>query len=220
MLTASVEQKIKQILNVFETGKATPQYDAVFVYPDGLKGRRQVTLSFGFTEDGSNLGKLLTTYSALNGSYASQFAPFLPKLGTGVLATSNTFKELLKETAQKDAFFCECQDFCFNALYLRKGIERAAEFGIKTNLGIAIICDSVLHGSLETVSRLFVAARPSRGGDEKTWCIEYVKARKQWLISKGKPLSDCVYRMNAFEDAIKKDNWDLSQLFNANGTVI
>ena len=220
MLTASVENKVIQILSCFETGRKEVKYDAVYVYNDGKNRRRQVTLSYGFTEDGGNLYKMLQFYEISNGKYSDQLLPYLPKIGTGVLHSSESFKTLLKEVAQKDDFFNACQDFAFRALYLKRGYEKADGYGIKTNLGIAVVIDSVLHGSLDTVADTFREARPSRGGNEKLFITAYVNARKKWLISKGIPLSNTVYRMTAFEDAISKDNWDLSKPFNANGIII
>ena len=220
MLTQSVEKKISQILNVFETGQKNVKYDAIYIYPDGRNGRRQVTLSYGLTEDGGNLGKLLQIYNIANGQYSDQLLPYFPKIGTGVLHNSDSFKVLLKEAAIKDDFFNECQDFCFRALYLKKGYEKAKEYGIITNLGIAVIVDSVLQGSLDAVSLTFREARPSKGGEEKTFIKAYLNARKKWLISKGAPLSNSIYRVASFQKAIDSDNWNLSKPFDANGTII
>ena len=220
MLTASVENKIIQILSCFETGRKEVKYDAVYVYNDGKNRRRQVTLSYGFTEDGGNLYKMLQFYEISNGKYSDQLLPYLPKIGTGVLHSSESFKTLLKEVAQKDDFFNACQDFAFRALYLKKGCDKAEEYGVKSNLGIAVIIDSVLHGSLEYVANLFPEARPSRGGNEKIFIKAYCEARQKWLTSKGVPLSNTIYRPIAFLDAISKGNWDLGQPFLANGVII
>lgn len=218
--TMSLDQKIRSILIAFEMGRKEPRYDAIYVFPDGRNRRRQVTLSYGYTEDSGSLYKLLQFYTIADGQFADQLLPYLPKIGTGKLHNSDSFKSLLIEAAQKDAFFCECQDFAFKALYLNRGYTKAAEYGIKTNLGIAVIVDSVLHGSLDVVSNLFREARPSRGGNEKEFIKAYCDAREKWLKSKGEPLSNTTYRPQAFKKAIELGDWDLSQNFNANGIII
>lgn len=220
LVSQYVEDKIKKILSKYETGNTDIRHDAVYVYADGLNKRKQVTLSYGFTEDGGNLIKLLRVYFVLNGKYSALLSPFAEKIGKGVLWDSKPFIELLKEAAQKDPFFCDCQDFCFEALYLNRGQDKAVEYGIKTHLGIAVITDSVLHGSLDTVAASFPEARPSRGGDEKIFIKAYLNARRKWLILRGGDLANSVYRVDGFLDAISKDNWDLTQPFIANGTKI
>lgn len=220
MLDAKTENKVIQILSVFETGQKTVRYDGVYVMPDGKNKRRQVTLSYGFTEDGGNLSKVLQFYILSNGRFAYQTAPFVEKIGTGTLYKSDTFKALLKEAAQKDPFFNACQDFAFRALYLKRGYEKAEEFGIETNLGKAVIIDSVLHGSLDYVANLFSEARPSRGGDEKIFIKAYLNAREKWLSESSALLADTVYRVRGFREAVKMNDWDLLKPFDANGTLI
>ena len=204
----------------FEMSSKSIKYDSVFLLKDGLNGRKQTTLSVGFTEDGGNLGKLLNVYSLLNGEYKEQFAPFLPKIGKGTLANSNTFITLLKEAAQNDPFFCECQEFAYRALYMMPAFRKCEQMGIKTALGVLVVVDSVLHGSLETVAAMFAYPRPSRGGDEKEYIAQYVNKRRSWWEKHDNNPNGTTYRMDCMIQNIKNDNWDLSKPFVANGVTI
>jgi hypothetical protein len=65
---------IRRVLSVAETGK--PEWDpaAVYVYGDGNDGRKQCTLSIGFTADGGNLRKVLECYLEDDGSYSDRLS--------------------------------------------------------------------------------------------------------------------------------------------------
>jgi chitosanase len=218
-MNEAIENKIIAIMAKFETGRDKVAYDGVYVYNDGRNKRPQVTLSYGFTEDGGNLIIVLQAYFLLRGVYWLKLRPYLTDVGRGVLHKNEKFKNLLREMAS-DPIFRKIQDLCFVSLYINKGYSKADEYGVKTHLGIAVIIDSVLHGSLDDVANEFPELRPSRGGNEKIWVKAYLNARIKWLTDKGKPLSNTTYRPLSFLDAIEKDNWDLSKPFIANGTTI
>jgi len=218
-MNKAIENKLIAILSIFETGNPNVAYDGVYVFNDGINKRPQVTLSYGFTEDGGNLIIVLQSYFLLKGKYSLRLRPYLTDVGKGVLWKNDKFKDLLREMAS-DPVFRRVQDLCFFALYITRGYNKAVEYGVKLPLSIAVIVDSVLHGSIDEVAMEFPELRPSKGGNEKVWVKAYLNARIKWLQSKGKPLSNTTYRAESFLDAIQKDNWNLDKPFIANGTKI
>src|ERR1700752_4541836 len=93
---------IRRILSVAETDKPTWDPAAVYIYGDGKGGRKQCTLSIGFTADGGNLTKVLERYVAAEGTYGPQLAPHIAALKAGNPGTDSDFIKLLKEIGKKD----------------------------------------------------------------------------------------------------------------------
>lgn len=223
------EQKMQSVLNVFETGKTELDHSGVYVYPDGLNSRKQVTLGIGFTEDsfddGGSLGSVLTIYVESRGQYAYKLFDYIKKLGTGTLWKDDEFKELLKKAAQNDLLFRECQDYTYRALYVHPARRGADLLNLIHPLSILVVQDSYLHGSFDRVRKLFAEVPPVNGGDEKEWVTAYCKARRKWWLNNSKnPYMGIEgkgsYRMDCFLDAIKRGNWDLSLPINSNGVKI
>jgi chitosanase len=215
-----LDEKIIKFASAIETGNIKVRYADVYIYGDGANRRRQVTLSYGFTEDQGNLLRLLKVYDATEGVYSLQFEKFLPLIGTGVLHESVEFIELLKKAAKSDNHFCDCQDFVFDALYVERAKRKAIEYGIFTELGLMIVTDSILQGSFDKVANKFPEKRPSKGGDEKVFLKAYLVARKKWLLGCGGNLANSVYRVNDLLAAVEAGNWDLSQPILANDILI
>lgn len=224
------EQKIRQVLCVFENAQKSPQYDGVFLYNDGYNDRKQVTLGIGFTEDGGfpddgSLAKLLKTYIICEGRYADSLVPFIPKLAKGKLAYDTSFHALLKN-ACKDPQFIETQDFVYRSLYTMKARNMFRDLGLTTALSALVVEDSYLHsGSLKLVRKLFTEVPPSLGGEEKAWIIAYCKARREWWKwhkknpHKGEE-GDGTYRMDCFLKCISEDNWSLEKPILTNGIIV
>ena len=62
---------------------------------------------------------------------------------------------------------------------------------------------------------------PKNGGDEKTWIKQYVTTRDEWLrYYTNTILRKTVDRTECFQDAINKNNWDLSKIIDANRTFV
>jgi hypothetical protein len=88
---------IRRILSVAETDKPEWNPASVYVYSDGKDGRKQCTLSIGFTADGGNLTKVLERYVKLKGAYGPQLTPYIEMLKNGSPGTSSEFIKLLDE---------------------------------------------------------------------------------------------------------------------------
>ena len=226
MLPASVEKKISQILNVFETGKKEGDPSNVTIFKDGLKSlradRKQLSYGKKQTTESYGLRGLIQLYCNMKGAkYASYFKQKLSIIGRVSLVDNETFIDMLKK-AGTDPVMSKAQELFFENEYG----QRAKAFFLKNEftlpLSYAVIFDSIIHSGQirDDIRNMFSEVPPSKGGDEREWVYQYVLNRKKWLKSKGIPLSNTVYRMTAFEDAISKDNWDLSKPFNANGIII
>lgn len=223
------EDKMQAVLNVFETGKTELAYDGIYIYEDGLNKRKQVTLSLGFTEDswddGGSLGSLLAIYIESRGRYANQLFGYIRKVGTGVLWKDESFKALLKQAAQNDLLFCECQDYTYKALYVHPARRKTEQLGLTLALSALVVEDSFLHGSFDNVRTLFPEVPPSKGGDEKAWIKAYCIARREWWKNhtknpwKGQD-GKGTYRMDCFLDCIARGNWELNLPINSNGVKI
>src|ERR1700756_3250794 len=120
---------IRRILSVAETGR--PEWDpsSVYIYNDGPKQCRQITLSIGFTEFGGNLKKVLAHYCSQGGELAEQLNPYLDKLGDAPSkATDTKFLAWLKQ-AGKEELMASVQIEMFESLYLGPAIDWGEKYG-------------------------------------------------------------------------------------------
>ncbi len=206
----NLTDKISRVLNCFENDSASPEtdYKSVYVYPDGNNDRRQVTLGRGFTEDGGNLKKVVERYIAKGGANAEYFTSVLPYVGHGRLADDIQFKEHLK-MAGDEPVMREAQDEIFVSAYLQPAFDWASNRQFVLPLSIAVIADSFLHSGtmLDFLMKRFPESKPVAGGNERVWIKQYLRTRAAWLVSKGKPLSNTLYRPAFFLGEIEKDNW-------------
>jgi chitosanase len=204
---------IRRILSVAETDRPEPDPAAVYVYPDGDGGRRQCTLSIGFTADGGNLRKVLERYAEAGGSYGAQLAPYIAELKSGSPGTDAEFIALLKQAGTKDPLMKQVQEQMFEELYLGPAFEWAAEHGFGKALSHLVIADSFLHSGsmLGFLMQRFPEKKPKDGGNEEIWIYQYANARRGWLSShSNKLLHNTVYRCDCFLREIGRDNWDLA----------
>lgn len=218
---------IRRILSVAETGK--PEWDpsAVYVYADDNRfkpSRKQVTLSIGFTEGGSNLRKVLQRYVDKGGALAVSFAGYLPTIGSGpTLASDPQFISLLK-SAGKEPAMAQAQKECFEEFYLGPAFAWAKKYGFTQPLSFLVIADSYLHSGsmLGFLMDKFAEKKPVDGGDEQAWIKAYLNARKAWLANHSNSvLRGTVYRANCYIAETHRDNWDLAQApVNMHGTGV
>jgi chitosanase len=205
---------IRRILSVAETDKAEWDPAAVYIYADGNGGRKQCTLSIGFTADGGNLVKVLERYVEKEGAYGAGLAPYIALLKRGNAGTDPSFVRLLKEVGNKDPLMMQVQEEMFDKLYLGRAFAWASKFGFALPLSYLIIADSFLHSGsmLDFLMSRFPEKKPASGGDSKKWITEYTKTRKDWLANHSNHLlRNTVYRCNCFLTQIENDNWHLDQ---------
>jgi chitosanase len=219
-----VRALILRVLNVAETGRPDGKPHAVYIYPDGKNGRKQVTLGVGFTEDGGNLEKVIKRYIAMKGAFANQLSVHLPQIGKGTLAAEKKFHQLLKQAGEQDPLMAEAQNEQFNKIYLEPAFSWHTKNGFTLPLSFLVISDSYLHsgGIREALRNKFKENPPAQGGDEKAWVKSYVEARYQWLSThSNKLLRNTVYRTQCFRNEIARENWALERLpIHINGVAV
>lgn len=223
MITPGIKTKIIRIVNVFETGTPDGKYDALVIFPDGRNGSRQITYGRSQTTEQGNLRNLLERYIALNGVFAEDLRPYIPKVGSVPLVNDKAFKALLKKSAKEDAVMRQAQDETFEILYFQPALHffNAEQFALP--LSLLVIYDSYIHsGSIPAFLRSrFPERTPLRGGDEKAWIKAYTKTRQHWLAThKKKILHPTVYRTKTFLNEMDKGNWMLDLPVTTQGITI
>ncbi|WP_310559704.1 chitosanase [Flavobacterium sp.] len=220
--------KISQTVNVFETGSINGKYDAISIYADGpiIGGNRikQITYGRSQTTEYGVLKILVQQYIANNGLYANAMKPYVAKIGKQPsLCTDAVFKNALKNAGKLDPIMRTTQDSFFDQLYYQPAFTWFSSMMFTQPLSLLVIYDSYIHSGsiLPFLRNKFPASVPKNGGDEKTWIKQYVAVRDEWLrFHSNTVLRNTVYRTECFQDAINKNNWDLSQTINANGTMV
>lgn len=216
--TPELIRLISRMLNAFENDSASPEtdYGSIYIYHDGNDHRRQITLGRGFTADGGNLRKVIDRYEKLGGERAEDFQDHL-----ALNPDDTELLELLKSTS-KEKIMQDAQDQIFTEVYLQPAFNWADANGFQYPLSYAVVADSFLHSGtmLQFLMNRFAEKKPANGGDEKTWIKAYVTTRRAWLESKGKPLSNTLYRPDFFLTQIGADNWNFNPPLIANGSNI
>ena len=204
---------IRRVLSVAETD--SPEWDPgqTYVYPDGTDGRKQATVSIGFTADGGNLRKMLEMYIYELGAFGTAFIPWVTALKAGDPCTEKEFRDLVRSAAN-DPKFAKIQQQAFDDLYLGPAFVWGKDHGFALPLSYLVIADSFLHsGSISSSLRnKFPEKVPGDGGDEKAWTKAYLKVRRDWLANHSRQiLHATVYRCDCYLKEVDKDNWQLAE---------
>jgi len=221
MVTSEQKHVIDCVLAIFETGKipTTAAYSTCTVLSDGAGisyGKHQATDKSG------SLDLVSKRYVKLNGIHAEALSGYLPQLSSNESTKINPKEiypewlnqliELLK-TAGADPLMQQAQDEIFDELYWLPAVKIATEIGLQTALGQLTIYDTCIHsgaGNVSKIRKLFPEAAPVNGGDEKTWVLAYIAARKNWLQTRENPIvHKTVYRMDELKKIADADNWNL-----------
>lgn len=205
--------KIRNVLIVAEQGSQTMKYGSVYIFNDGPGGCRQVTLSIGFTQFGSNLGKVVKAYGEAAGTLSKQLLPYASRMKDSSLVGDARFINFLKE-AGKDPVMQKTQDGTFDAVYLKPAIDWGQNEGFTLPLSLLVIADSFLHSGsiLQLIRNRFPEKTPKNGGDEKKWISQYTNARQDWLANhSNKILHNTIYRTKYYKQLIADNDWELEK---------
>lgn len=219
---SDIKIKIQKIVNVFESGTPDGDYGCVSLYEDGPNGIKQITYGKSQTTEWGNLSDLVKMYVNNDGQYSDVLQAFLDDIGHSSLVNDKNFIHILKQ-ASKDPIMRTTQDEFFDKHYWEPAKSWVVKNGFKTNLAMLVIYDSFIHSGsiLKFLRDKFSEKVPVNGGDEKKWIVEYCKARLNWLKNHSNPiLQKTTYRVKDFLVAQELDNWDLNQVFSANGQKI
>ena len=211
MLTDLQKKAAQAIVNVFETGKAQGDYGRVTVMPGDsghlTYGRSQTTLASG------NLHLLVKSYCETDGAgYAKDLTKYLTRLAQRDVTLDQDMKlRTLLRDAGLDPVMQTTQDGFFDRVYWLPAIREASGIGIESGLGSSVVYDSTIHGSWKRMRDLTIQQydTPTAIGANE-WVEKYVAVRRDWLANHPNPLlHKTVYRMEAFQDLIDQDKWEL-----------
>lgn len=211
MLTPTQKQTAQSIVNLFETGVVLGDYGSVTVIPGDTGhltfGRSQTTLSSG------NLLDLLQRYCGNHGArFGHRLERWLPRFEASDVALDSELRlhNLLRATAD-DPIMRETQDMFFDDVYWQPAARNAANLGITSPLGVAVVYDSTVHGSWKAIRDRTIAKAGSLSAlGEKNWIKAYVNTRHAWLSTHPRSdLRKTAYRMEAFQRLIDQGYWGL-----------
>ena len=217
-----IKEVVRKIINCFENGKAESDYSSVYIYKDGPKQVRQITLGFGITQYG-NMRRLLELYKNDGGVFSDKLSPYITKMGSDSTVNDKQFIANLQKAAREDAIMRAAEDKVYEEVYLKGAIKFCENNGFVTPMGLAVALDSTVHsGNLPASLRIKVEEKtPKEGGDEKVWLQEYCKVRRNWLANHSRTiLHGTVYRMDFFLKQMAAKNWDLVGEMRPNGVKI
>lgn len=213
---------IQSILSVFETGRPEGDYGAVVILPDGAGisyGKHQAT------DAGGNLDAILLRYLDLGGARGDELSPYLERLRHNETAAFTSLEsspkwvqdlaKLLQDLGRTDATMRRAQDKVFDEAYWRPCVDHCNAMELELPLSICLVYDTCIQSGSAAVSRMrrrFAQVPPSRGGDERTWALAYMRARRAWLANYGEPghiVRRTVVRMDTLMKIAADDNWML-----------
>mgnify|MGYP001163401394 CR=1 FL=1 len=211
MLTPTQKQTAQSIVNLFETGSVLGDYGSVTVIAGDTGhltfGRSQTTLTSG------NLLNLLQRYCDNAGArFDARLRAWLPRLAAVDLSLDGELRlhNLLRASAD-DPIMRETQDQFFDEVYWRPAARTAANLGISSPLGVAVVYDSAVHGSWIKMRDATIQQAGSFAAlGERRWIAAYVATRHAWLARHPRAdLRRTVYRMVAFQRLIEQGYWGL-----------
>ncbi len=205
--------KALAVVNIFETGQPFGEYAALAVLNDaaGISyGISQFTHRSGslysvvrlYLDNGGKIGRATLIGNLLRLRSATAAA-------IDSAANDRTLKNALRAAAVTREMRAAQHQVALER-YLGPAIEACSGSGFTLPLSLAVIYDSIIHGSWEMVrDRVRLdRSRTSAASYEKLWITEYVKKRHTWL--RGIPrLRSTSYRTVFFLAQIIAGNWDL-----------
>jgi hypothetical protein len=209
------------IVKIFETSKPFGDYSAVAVLDDGAG------ISYGisqFTHKSGSLHAVLERYDKLGGIILGPLRDAQTDFASGrnILKHSNNkqIRTALKNLG-KDPLMQQAQREIAFEKYLRPALEACEGSNFVLPLSLAVIYDSINHGSYAKIRDRVEIPIPGNGSMpavtfEKLWITEYTKKRDQWLESVPR-LAKTDYRTDFFLAQIGRGNWQLKLPMNVHG---
>lgn len=209
------KELIIKILNVFENDSQSPNTDfsSIYIYADGTKNRRQVTLGRGFSECGGSLWMVFEEYDSNGGKNGEKLNSYKKKSCTATLPEDKEFLALIHDSCDEKAMR-SAQDTIYDRVYWSHGEQWFDQNGFTLPLSMAVIQDSYLQSGeiLDFLRKRFDERTPKDGGDEKEWITQYINTRNSWLENHSrKILRNTTYRTHFFQKQIANSNWDLDK---------
>ena len=210
------------IVHIFETSKPLGDYSAVAVLDDGAG------ISYGinqFTHRSGSLAKVVSRWRlAVSSDRDDYWRDVIRRLNTrtkasiAALSADAELKQALK-LAGKDPEMQAAQRAVMEEMYLQPAIDACEGSHFELPLSLAVIYDSINHGSYERIRDRVAVSRqfyPNGNEFEKAWIVDYVRERSRWLRS-VKRLQKTAYRPEFFLKQISVGNWHLKTPMTVHG---
>lgn len=213
--TRTDKLKALAIVHVFETSRPMGNFAALAVLDDGAG------ISYGISQFTHRSGALLDVvkrYLDAGGAVAAE--AIRARLATLQDKSTAAIRRLGSDAEFRSALVAaagtremrSAQIDTSNALYLQPAIDICRRLGFTRPLSLAVIYDSVVHGSFNRVAR--TVKMPA--SDEQAWIEAYVRRRDQWLLGYSR-LAKTRYRTRFFLGQIAAGNWGLELPISVNG---
>ncbi len=193
------------IVRIFETGRAEGDHSACVVLNDGAG------ISYGayqFTHRSGSLAEVADAYLAtgcpVGASVIASRIGVLRNTGRASLAAAAADARL-RRALRAAGVTSEMRSVQFEVAvrrYLQPAIGFCLKRGFVTPLALAVVYDSIIHGSFQRI------AQQVRATAEAAWIREYLMRRDAWLGS-VKRLAVTRYRTRFFLAEVRRGNWDL-----------
>jgi len=199
--------KAMAIVNIFETSHPFGDYAAFAVLDDGAG------VSYGinqFTHRSGSLGSVVERYlnngGKIGAAVLTAALPTLRKRSASAIAKLSSdirVKNSLRAAAVTREMK-KAQEQVALEKYLQPALDVCEERNFIHPLSLAVVYDSINHGSWERISR-----NTDPRADEKAWVLEYIRRRHNWLSNEPR-LRSTTYRTEFFLRQIAIGNWELS----------
>lgn len=226
MTSATPRQKAacRAILSTFETLPPTsrPKYSEFAVLRDGAG------ISYGAhqgTDRSDALDKIVALYVDRRGLLSEDLAKYDfsddSAAGLARRAKDPQLRDLLTR-AGDDPVMQAAQEEVFEVHYMRPAIAAWAGSGFVESLSLAVLYDSMIHGSYATIRDLVPSA------NERLWIPKYLGRRRREFSIAGTPgarfknpiLRNTLYRQDTFLALIARGNWALETPFLSHGVTV
>jgi chitosanase len=219
-MTFTIRELLKTliIISIFETSKALADFSTVAVLNDGAG------ISYGitqFTHRSGSLAEVLVEYIKNGGAIGREIIetrlPIARRKAAKAIATlaeDETFKKALIAAGISREMKASQFAVAFRR-YLEPAVRECARLNFTTPLALAVVADSLVHGSWEKI-RDRVSISPT---SEKAWITEYVRTRDAWLASVPR-LAATRYRTRFFLNQIAISNWELRPPLTVHGVKL
>lgn len=213
--TQTDKMKAIAITRIFETSKPFGDFSACVTLNDGAG------VSYGicqFTHRSGALAAVVERYLRKGGRVgAAVLASYIAALKDSSaesirrISANVQFRNALRSASVTSEMRSAQQEIAYE-LYLSPAISMCEKFDFVEPLSLAVVCDSLVHGSFYRVSRGVQAVM----NDEREWIEAYVRRRHLWLASFPR-LMATRYRTQFFLDQIAASNWGLTLPINVHG---
>ncbi len=210
------------IVRVFETGTAAGNYSEVAVLNDGAG------ISYGisqFTHRSGSLAEVVSRYLASGGvagrDVLSSRLPMLQVRSATAIAKLAADRELRRALAAAGHTreMREVQEAVAFERYMLPAIRACEGSGFRLPLSLAVVYDSMTHGSYNKIRDRVRVSHAGKGDFEKNWITAYVRERDVWLGSIPR-LRSTRYRTRFFMNRIATGRWGLELPINVHGALI